>query len=231
LVLSELATTGYLFLDRPELRSLAEPLPGGPSTDFFLDLSKRLSSMIVFGVAELAGMDLFNSAAAVTPEGEVHVYRKTHLFDVEKELFTPGDTGFFTVDFRGAKVGMMVCFDWIFPESARVLSLLGADILAHSANLVLPWAQMGLKIRAVENHVFTVLANRTGSEERGGRSLKYTGGSQITDVYGKVLGAAEETEEKVVVVEIDPQEARDKNVTPRNHVVTDRRTEFYGPLT
>jgi predicted amidohydrolase len=230
IVLPELASTGYLLRDREEALELSEPVPGGPTTDAMARLSSDLSCMIVFGVLERSGEDLFNSAASVTPEGDVHVYRKTHLFDREKTIFEPGDTGFFVVEFRGMKVGPMVCFDWIFPESARVLAVLGADVVAHPANLVLPWAPRGMQIRAIENHVFTITANRTGTEERAGTTLRYIGQSQVTDAFGKVLVSAGESEEKLATVEIDPKDARDKTVTSRNHVLRDRRIRYYEPL-
>jgi predicted amidohydrolase len=82
------------------------------------------------------------------------------------------------------KVGMMICFDWIFPESARTLALKGAQIIAHPSNLVLSYCQQAMFTRAVENRVFTITANRTGTEINGDKELYFTGKSVIVDTKG-----------------------------------------------
>jgi len=115
IVLPELATTGYMLGSREKAFELAEPVPGGNTFELMRELASRLNAAIVTGMAERDGEKVYNSALAVLPDGSHHVYRKTHLFFEEKELFDPGDTGFFVFDFRGVKIGMMICFDWIFP--------------------------------------------------------------------------------------------------------------------
>ena len=138
--------------------------------------------MIVAGFAEQAVQGLYNSAAAVSAAGVIQVYRKTHLFADEKMLFLPGDTGFRIFEDAGARIGMMVCFDWYFPESARTLALAGVQIIAHPSNLVLPHCQIAMVTRCLENHVFAVTTNRFGIEALGdGRSLTFTGESQVLD--------------------------------------------------
>ena len=229
MVLPELATTGYLFRDRREARVLAEEVPG-PSTEFFLELARRKDALIAFGIAELCGDALYNSAVACLPNGKWYVYRKTHLFFREKKIFDPGDTGFFVFPFRDLLVGMMVCFDWIFPESVRVLALKGADIVLHLANLVLPWGQTGMTLRSIENSVFTITANRTGRESRAGACLSFTGRSQVVSHRGEVLTRAGDQEQAVRVVEADPTLSRDKWLNPLNHLLKDRKQEHYGAL-
>ncbi len=128
------------------------------------------------------------------------------------------------------RIGMMICFDWIFPETARCLALGGAQILAHSANLVLPYCQDAMPTRCIENRVFAVTSNRVGSEPCGDGELTFTGASQITGHRGEKLMRASKTEEEVIVAEIDPALADDKQVTPTNHVVFDRRPGLYGLL-
>jgi len=124
----------------------------------------------------------------------------------------------------------MICFDWIFPEAARVLALKGAEVICHPANLVLPWCQRAMVTRSIENRVFIVTANRIGGEKREGRELKFTGGSQITSPVGELLCQASEEGEEVGVVDIDPSIAKDKAITEENDLFSDRRPELYQQL-
>ncbi|MDZ7271939.1 MAG: acyltransferase [candidate division KSB1 bacterium] len=226
-VLPELFSSGYLFRSAEEVAASAEEIPSGPTSRFLAALSAKKQCFIVAGVAEAAQGKVFNSALLVGPHGVLAVYRKTHLFLDEALWFTPGDTGFVVADIGQARVGLMICFDWIFPEAARTLALKGADVLCHPANLVLPYCQNAMTTRALENGVFAVTANRIGSEERDGQSLCFTGRSQIVDPRGRVLVAAGESEETVGIAEIAPEMARDKMFTARNHLLKDRRPEMY----
>jgi predicted amidohydrolase len=182
-------------------------------------------------LAEEAGRRLYNSAVLVSPKGWSRTYRKSHLFVDEKSFYHPGDTGFQVFHIGAARLGLMICFDWIYPESMRVLALKGADIVCHPANLVLPFCQKAMITRCLENGVFAITANRTGMETRGGKSLTYSGASQIVGPRGELLDQAGPEEEAVGVVEIDPMKARDKKVTERNDLLADRRPELYGGLT
>jgi len=94
----------------------------------------------------------------------------------------------------------MICFDWIFPEAMRTLALMGAQIVLHPANLVLPYCQDAMVTRCIENRVFEITANRIGVE----RGLKFTGASQITAPGGIVLHRATKTKEEALAVDIDP---------------------------
>lgn len=231
LVLPEMFNTGYLFLYKEELAKAAEPIPAGPTTQFLIGLARKERVHLVAGLAEEHGRRLFNSAALVSPQGWVRTYRKSHLFIDEKSLYHPGDTGFTVFDVGTARVGVMICFDWIYPESARVLALKGADIICHPASLVLPYCQKAMVTRCLENGVFAVTANRTGTETRGEKSLTYSGSSQITGPRGEILAQASADEEGVGVVEIDPARARNKMVTERNDLLADRRPDLYGEIT
>jgi len=227
LVLPELCTTGYQFTGRAEARRLAEDLDG-PSLRRLAGLAGGCGGVVVAGFAERQGEDLFNSAAVVGADGVLGVYRKTHLFYREKEFFQPGDSGFSVFDIGGVKLGVMICFDWFFPEAARSLALAGAQVIAHPANLVLPWCQRAMPIRALENRVFTVTANRVGSEQRWpGEPLLFTGASLVAAPDGRVLAQGPEEGEVVLEAEIDPGQARDKRVTRLNDVLADRRPELY----
>ncbi len=240
LVLPELCTTGYLFGSRAEIAALAEPVPGGPTCEAMARLSRDTSTAIVWGMPVLSGQRIFNSAVMVTPQGQFHVYHKAHLFVDEKDLFDPGDSPFpvFDVSFDNrhsnfglrvsARVGLLVCFDHFFPEAARSLALHGAQIICHPSNLVLAYAQTNSITRAVENRVFWILANRTESETVGEKTLTFIGRSQIVAPDGKLLARASPDSEELLITDIDPAEALNKKVTPRNDLFLDRRTDLYS---
>jgi predicted amidohydrolase len=227
LVLPELSTTGYLFPSRAELARLAEPVPDGPTCETMAVLSRDLDTTIVWGMPETNGSRIFNSAVMVTPQGRFHAYRKAHLFVDEKDLFDPGDLPFPVFDLGSVKIGMLVCFDHFFPEAARSLALGGAQIICHPSDLVLEYAHVNTITRATENRVFWILANRTGSETIGEKTLSFNGRSQIVAPDGRLLGRANSDSEEIVLADIDPAEALDKKVTPRNDLFADRRTDLY----
>ncbi|MEK6581475.1 MAG: nitrilase-related carbon-nitrogen hydrolase, partial [Nitrospirota bacterium] len=171
---------------------------------------------------------LYNSAILTGPDGFMGVYRKTHLFYEEKLWFSAGDTGFKVWQTLIGNIGVMICFDWFFPESARTLALRGADIIAHSSNLVLPFCPDAMVTRCLENRVFAVTANRTGSEQRGGKErLTYIGKSQITSHKGEILYRASEDGDELSVREIDISRARNKQINSLNNLFDDRKKEFY----
>lgn len=231
LVLPELFNTGYQFLSRKELEGLAEEVPSGKTTQTLLEVSMSLGIHLVFGLAEREGGKCYNSAAVVGPRGFVGTYRKAHLFAEEKELFDPGREGFRVFDLGRARIGLMICFDWLFPEAARALALLGADIICHPANLVLPHCQKAMVTRSLENGVYSATANRIGTEARGGKkALVFTGRSQILDHRGQVLASMGEAETGVAVAAVDIDQARNKKITAQNDRLADRRPELYGVL-
>jgi predicted amidohydrolase len=227
LVLPELFSTGYLFLNEEELRRSAETIPDGPTVSQFRELAEKEKTNFVFGIAERADAKVFNSSVLVTPKGDCFVYRKLHLFDREKLLFAPGDKELELFDIGKAKIGMMICFDWIFPEVARTLALKGADVICHPSNLILPHCQDAMITRCLENRIFTITSNRTGTERRGAVEMTFTGNSQIVDPKGEILARAGADEEKLRLIEIDPSLAKDKRVTANNNIFEDRRTDFY----
>ncbi|MFY9269218.1 MAG: nitrilase-related carbon-nitrogen hydrolase [Candidatus Manganitrophaceae bacterium] len=181
-VLPELFNTGYQFVSKREAADLAEPVPAGPTTEKLIALAKEHQTHFVAGLAERHGKAIYNASVLVGPKGFISVYRKIHLFYEEKRWFTPGNLPFQVHsispprlgkvgagDIRVGKVrvGMMICFDWVFPEAARSLALLGADLIAHPSNLVLPYCPDAMPTRCIENRIFSVTANRVGVESRG----------------------------------------------------------------
>jgi predicted amidohydrolase len=225
-VVPELALSGYLFASAAEARSLSQA-PDGPEFDPIADVGRTKGAAVVLGFAERAGSELFNSSLLITPDGARTTYRKIQLFWGEKAVFRPGDRPPGTVDFGGTRLGMMICFDWIFPEVARSLALQGADVICHPSNLVLPYCQEAMVTRCIENRVFAMTANRVGTEERAGASLTFTGLSEIVAPSGEILARASGDREEVLVVTIDPLKAREKKITPTNDVLADRRPDLY----
>jgi predicted amidohydrolase len=231
-VLPELFSTGYSFRDRAECLALAEPSSDGPTVRRLAAWARASGALVVAGFAERDGARAYNSAAVVPPEGAPRVYRKIHLFGFEREVFAPGAEEPFVVEHAGLRVGTMICFDWIFPETTRVLALAGADVIAHPSNLVLPWCQRAMPVRALENGVYTATANRVGAEERAPRPrLVFTGGSLVASPRGEVLARAPEAGPAVLSAAVDPDRARDKRLASGNNPFTERRPDLYGRLT
>ncbi|MCI1280038.1 MAG: acyltransferase [Nitrospira sp.] len=229
IVLPELFATGYQFVSQEEVFQLAESVPDGVTTKRLADMAARRGMTIVAGLPELDGRRCFNSAVVVGPNGFIGCYRKTHLFFEETLWFTPGDSGFQVWDIGMAKVGVMICFDWYYPESARTLALQGAEIIAHPSNLVLPHCPDSMVTRCLENRVFSVTANRIGSEARGGKErLTFIGMSEVVGPRGRILHRAPRETEDLTIVEIDPAEARIKALNDYNDLLRDRRPALYG---
>ncbi len=224
-VLPELFATGYQFRDPAEALALAEPAPDGPVCAALREFAAARDVTLVAGLAERAGDRVFNSAVLLRPDGSWSVYRKTHLFRDEHALFAPGDTGFAATAAAGVAVGLMVCYDWIFPESARTLALAGARLICHPSNLVLPWCPDAMVTRCLENRVFAVTANRVGHENRTGIPLRFIGRSQVVSPRGERLAALGEDETGAAVAEIVLDEAL---AVERDDLLGARRPEFYS---
>lgn len=224
-VLPEVAFTGYVFKSPDELGALAEPADGETSA-FMIALARETGALICYGWPEQHAGRHYNSAALVGPDGLLAVYRKIHLFMDELGLFTPGDKPFFVTEAAGVRLGLMICFDWYFPEAARSLALLGAQILLHPANLVLPYCQNAMITRCLENRVFAITANRGGAEMRQGRPMSFTGRSQIARPDG-TYERLPDTQNAVLRLEINPTLADNKSISPQNDLLRDRRPGLY----
>lgn len=228
MVLPELFTSGYQFVSKQEVQELAEEIPTGPTTGRLIELARERKMIIVAGLPERKGKRCYNSSVLIGPKGFVAVYRKIHLFYEEKLWFSPGDIGFRVHQVGGIMIGMMICFDWFFPESVRSLALAGAEIICHPSNLVLPHCPDAMVIRCLENRVFAVTANRTGAEQRAGKpQLTYIGQSEVVSPKGLILYRAKADEEDLTVVEVNPKEARNKRINAYNDLFRDRKTKFY----
>ena len=229
-ILPELYTTGYVFLSRDEALSLAESANDGFALRTFSEFARDNDTAVIFGFAEKDGDRVFNSCAFIDGQVAPLIYRKIHLFYDEKRIFEPGNRLLETFDYRGARLGMMICFDWIFPEVSRSLALMGAELICHPANLVMPYCQQAMITRSLENRVFSATANRIGAENRGGQTCQFTGQSQIVDIFGNVIYRASADKEEIFVADINVAEARSKNVNEANNLWSDRRVDFYRRL-
>jgi len=233
-VFPECALTGYGCEDKAEAMALAEPVPG-PSVAEVSAACARLGTFAVFGLLERDGERLFNACVLVGPSGLVGSYRKVHLPFIGVDRFAdPGDRPFAVHDAGGVRIGMHICYDGAFPETGRVLTLLGADVLVLPTN----WprhaesaAEHLMACRALENVVYAMAVNRIGEE----RGFRFIGRSSIADPNGHVLTAAGPDSEEILYAHIDPALARRKRLVrvPGKHEIdriNDRRPEFYGML-
>jgi len=229
IVLPELFATGYAFASKEEALSLAEEY-NGKTAQFLISIAQSTESIVVGGFIEKEGEKIYNSAIIVSNKGVIGSYQKIHLYYKEKLWFSPGNKPLEVFNINGVKVGIMICFDWIFPETARTLALLGADIIAHPANLVLPYCQKAMVTRCLENRVFAITSNRIGEEKRGDDDFKFTGKSQITSCNGEILSSAPEDKSHINIIDIDIQKARDKKLNDFNDLFENRRIEFYSTI-
>ena len=230
IVLPELALSGYYFKDKNESLKYAEDPDNSARLDSLVTLANKKNMHLVVGFAEKRGEQCYNSAALIGPNGIEHIYRKVHLFNEEKFCFDPGDTPFIINDINGVKIGIMICFDWVFPEVTRVLALQGAQIICQPSNLVLAFCQQTMLARCIENKVFAITANRFGTDTRPQGSLKFTGKSQIVAPGGVLIHRAASQRDALYITEIEPTEADNKMITEHNGVLSDRRPEFYTLL-
>jgi predicted amidohydrolase len=233
-VFPECALPGYCFESREEALPFAQTIPG-PATEQFQAACRELGGAVVFGLLEKDGDRLFNALAFVSGDGVIGTYRKVHLPFLGIDMFTDyGDRPFAVQEFQGMRVGMNICYDGGFPESARCLTLLGADLVVLPTN----WppgaecaADYASNARAMENTIFYMAVNRVGTE----RGVTFIGRSRICDPLGKTIATADEKSETILYADIDLARARNKRlvrVAGKNEVnrISDRRPEMYAPI-
>lgn len=230
-VFPELATSGYFFTDK---ESLLPHAMEWNKHSALLRLQQRATAeqrIIIIGFPELTDEGIYNAAGIFMPNPQdSQVYRKTHLFYKEKNCFLPGDTGFFTVyeQRMDIRIGIMICYDWRFPESARSLALAGADAIICPANLVTTLSAKVFPARAIENQVYMIVANRIGTEQNEQEQLLFRGESAIYDFVGDTIVKATETQEEIIYATIDPAKTRNKSINSENDILLDRRPDMYA---
>jgi predicted amidohydrolase len=233
-VFPECVLAGYCFESLEEARPFAESIPG-PASEAMAAVCKRLGMHLVFGMLELDGPAIYNAAVLVGPQGLVASYRKVHLPYLGIDMFTSyGDRPFAVHDAGEVRVGMNICYDASFPEAARSLMLLGADLIALPTN----WppgsecvAQATIRCRALENSVYFLAVNRVGTEN----GFPFIGQSQLVDPRGNVIHHSHHDREEIFYGDVDVHLARRKHLrrVPGKHEVdrrADRRPSMYGLL-
>lgn len=233
LVFPECVNSGYAFSSLAEALPAAETIPG-EFTDSIAAAASEKGCWLSVGLLEKDGGRLFNTGVLIGPSGEFHSYRKTHLPFLGVDRFvTPGDDlPVFPTPF--AKIGIVICYEWRFPEVARACALHGAEVLLGMSN----WPEGArvtpetlLPARAVENRLWIISANRVGIE----RDARYVGLSAIIDPDGNRISAAEGQEE-ILLSEIDPLKSRSKRLVKKKgeyeiDLFGDRCPRLYGSIT
>ena len=235
-ILPELSDSGYVFTGEAEARSLATPADGRTVT-CWCNLAAAHRVVIAGGFCEL-GADgrLYNSAAVVDAAGVLAVYRKAHLWDAEKFIFTPGDGPPPVVNTPFGQVGLMICYDLEFPEWTRLAALGGADLIAAPVNWPsASWPEherpaevIKAQAAAAVNGVFVAVADRCRTE----RGVGWISGSIIVGPGGFPLaGPVLADRPALLTADCDLSAAQDKSVSPNNDLLTDRRPELYAAVT
>lgn len=236
-VLPELMSSGYVFADRDEAAAAAEPV-AGPTLAHWARLAAAHDLVLFGGFAERAGDRdpvgaVFNSAAVLDAGGLRAVYRKVHLWDRERLIFTPGAAAPPVVSTAVGRVATVICYDLEFPEWVRLPALAGAQLLAAPVNWPFqprpagerPAEVVRVQADAGVNRMAVLACDRVGRE----RGVDWVGGTVIADADGWVLaGGAGGPEEAVVVAEVDLAQALDKRVGGLSDIHADRRPELYG---
>lgn len=232
IVFPECSLTGYVFSSRQEALPFAETIPG-PSTEKLVSLCQELKVYVIFGLLEKEDDRLFNAAAFVGPQGLIAGYRKNHLPFLGVDRFVDiGDRPFQVHPTPIGNIGIHICYDILFPESARIMTLLGADIVVLSTNFPHGRGETlncVARARAIENKVHLVLSDRVGSE----RGFAFAGLSNIVDATGEVLSLASPDKEEIIYGEVSLEAARQKHraFIPGEWEIDnikDRRPELYG---
>ena len=206
-LMPELSMSGYLFENRSELMNCAENVPEGTSTQTIIDLSKKYSRTVIFGIAEKDSDNIYNTAVVVSCGKYIGKYRKIHLSDLEKKFFDRGEENrVFTVN--GINIGVQICFDLWFPEVSREQIRMGADILFVLANFGGDTTYRISELRAVENLTPLVLCNRIGKESVSSMDAEFLGKSTAVDACGKRIVTAEENKEYFGVCDIEIPEKK-----------------------
>ncbi|MGY2189360.1 (R)-stereoselective amidase [compost metagenome] len=231
-VLPELIQSGYLFADRNEALALAETCDG-PTLRLWQALARELNIIVVGGFCEhLPNGELANSAALIDAQGVRAVYRKAHLWDAEREIFTAGDAAPPVVETVHGRIGVLICYDLEFPEWVRLPALAGADLLCAPVNwpdgprpqTERPAEVLRVQANASVNRMFIAACDRYGHE----RGVGWVQGSVIVDADGYPLaGPAEQGGEQILLATLNLAEARNKRISERNDLHRDRRPLLY----
>jgi predicted amidohydrolase len=235
-VLPELSASGYVFRGASEARALAERADG-PTAAGWAKLARQRGVTVVGGICEL-GDDglLYNSALVVDSAGLRASYRKAHLWDAEKLVFTPGSGPPPVVETAGTLLAVLICYDLEFPEWVRLPALAGSQLLCVPANWPAqprpagerPMDVVRAQAAAAVNRMFIAVCDRVGGE----RGVEWVGGSVIIDPDGWPLAGPEPGDrELTLAARCDLAVAANKKISERNDVLADRRPDLYRGVT
>jgi N-carbamoylputrescine amidase len=245
ILIPELFEGPYFCKDQlPEHLDRARPLLGHPTIERLAAVAAELEVVLPLSVYERAGQTLFNTVVVVDADGTtLGSYRKSHIPDgpgyTEKYYFSPGDTGFRVWDTRYATIGVGICWDQWFPESARSMALLGAELLLYPTAIGSEppdpsWDSSGHWQRVMQGHAGAnlmplVAANRVGLEVGATCDITFYGSSFIADSTGDKVAEAARDGEATLVHSFDREHLRTQRVAWG--LFRDRRPELYGPIT
>lgn len=223
IVFPELATSGYLIPDKNFLKENSFSIPESREFEELFKVVKKTGTAAIIGFPEKFKDKFYNSALYILPNGKFGVYRKIHLFYKEKLFFEKGenpDSGIF--EYKGFRFGIIICYDWFFPEHIRYLAIKKKiHMVLHPANLILPWGQRAMRIRAIENRIFTLTCNRIGEEKYKNDHYIFTGKSQIVSPKGEIIVRATSKKESLRISKINLKEAEDKSLNRYNIIHED----------
>jgi predicted amidohydrolase len=235
IIFPEATLSGYVYHSLDEALPFAEPVPG-PSVERIMDSCRKLDVYAVFGILEEGSESrYYNSAVLVGPHGFIGKYRKLHLPYIGIDRFlNHGDLPLEVYDTDIGRIGLGICYDLDFPEHARTLTLLGAEVIVTITN----WPE-GIEFipahmvptRARENHVYQIAVNRVGDE----RGVRFFGRSKFANCTGTSIAEGKAYQEDILYAEIDPALAGKKHqvIIPGEleiDTVRDRRPDFYRAL-
>lgn len=227
----------------PAQFDLAAPRAGHPMLARFSALARELGVVLPISFFERAGQAYFNALVVMDADGrEVGLYRKSHIPQgpgyEEKFYFSPGDTGFRVWDTAFGRLGVGICWDQWFPEAARVMALMGAEVLLYPTAIgsepdrpgydSQPHWETTMRGHAAANIMPLLAANRTGLETQGDRSVTFYGTSFIVGETGQILGQAPRDGHAVITATVDLDRVAEERRAWG--VFRDRRVDLYGPL-
>ncbi|QZE13713.1 5-formyltetrahydrofolate cyclo-ligase [Halosquirtibacter laminarini] len=219
----ELSNSGYHFENIEQAEASAEEVDNSLLVEFLIDYAKKKDSAIGIGFCQKENTKRYNSALWITPNGVEHTYRKLHLFNTENKYFTQGKTIAPTFTWKNVRIGLMICYDWTFPEMWQLMAKEEVDVICHICNLVMPHAQEMVKTYAFSNHYYIAQVNRVGAE----RDLSFTGLSSIISPSAELICKASVQKEEILYGEIDTTISRNKQLNSFNHKSRDARKDIY----
>jgi N-carbamoylputrescine amidase len=244
ILIPELFEGPYFCKDQlPEHLDRARPVAGHPTIEHFADLARELDVVLPLSIYERAGQALFNTVVLVDADGStLGTYRKSHIPDgpgyTEKYYFSPGDTGFRVWETRHGTIGVGICWDQWFPETARSMALLGAEVLLYPTAIGSEppdpaWDSSGHWQRVMQGHAGAnlmpvVAANRHGHEIGQTCEITFYGSTFIADNTGEKVAEAGRDDDAVLVHSFDRELLRRQRAAWG--LFRDRRPELYGPI-